>query len=201
MPYVCICVEGNPDFGGYLSIDKGRSVEVKDGSYFEISNGTHVIDIGSKSKATNNALEIGSVVNARMGGEILGSVAALRAIGDEWSFQIEAYDDDVVEIDVLSKGKKIIGTPSYRITEFTDEALAEVKEHFRKVEEDNNRPRRSFKKIAIGLVMFYITVMSVFQAKITGNYSTFIILGVICALIGIYLVIDGFRKKNRNKKK
>lgn len=208
MPYVLISVEGNPSFGGYLSIDKGPSHAVSDGSYFEISNGTHVFDIGSKSKATNKALEVGSLVNVRMGGEMLGSIAAVNAIGDEWSFQLQAFDDEVIVIEVLSKGNNIIATPSYRVDEFTDEALAEVKEHFKKVEIEANKPKRSILKILIGGYFLIVglaggmsNLIGAIKGEITDGYATGAILIIFGLVVGGLLLRDGLRKKNRNKKK
>ncbi len=216
MAYLYLSISGNPDFGGYLSMDGGRSILMQDDMVYEIEDGLHAYTIHSNSDAKRTSGRIQGTINNLTGSggffDTVNRVQAMNAIGDEWNFQARAEGDEVLMIEIVTKGDKIISTPEYQVTEFKDEIIQGWKEYFaeqhekeaekeRKRQEERAKPRRSKPKIIVGSIL---TGLGVFGSLIRistmaggeGDPSEFAPMAVFL-VVGLILLLTGLKKKVR----
>lgn len=228
MAYIRIEVSGNPNFGGYLSVDEGSSIKLSDSDVYELDEGQHLFEIHSTSDFDRKAGGARRWLynNTSSSGSILDSIERhdiAKQLGDDWNFQVVVDANDLIVISVMSKGEKIIGSPSYQIYDMDEETRTAYDEHFAQIhaeaERIANTPRRSWKMIFAGLGVLawfsYILVNQISNVNITFDPSagidgiiTYItelnvaldnslIFFGICILIGLLLFVLGVRKKVR----
>ena len=206
MPYIELTISGNEKFGGYLSVDGGSSVEITNDAVYEIGVGQHLFEVHSTSDSSRKIGKLQSKINnAAYNGGILDMIAenqADNAIGDNWSFSVVVEEDDCVELNVLTKGNKIIAAPQYRVSKMSDEKREHYEQMFREIHEEEERianmPRRSKKQIGwgIGLVCAGLFGISNAISMNEADISTFVVLGGLAAL-GVVLFLFGIQKKVR----
>ena len=222
MAYLVFSVGGNPDFGGYLSVDEEPSILMQDDVVCELQSGLHVFKIHSTSDDQRAAGQRAKKFSNMFGdGGTLDSISraqAKDAIGKEWSFQVRAGDDEAVFIEVVSSGMDIVSTPEYKVTQVDEETRerweglfaeqrriaaeeeerrkAEEAEKERKREEARKLPRKSIPKIIVGgIVSFYGVIFTAVLAASVGGVS--IVAGLAALGVGAFLLFDGLRKKVR----
>ena len=222
MAYLLFSVGGNPDFGGYLSVDGEPSILMQDDVVCELQSGLHAFKIHSTSDDQRAAGKRAKNLSNLFGdGGALDSISraqAKNAIGREWSFQGRVGDDEVMIIEVVSEGMDIISTPEYRVTEVDEETRArwesifeeqrrlaaeeeekrkaEEAEKERKREEARKLPRKSIPKIIVGgVVSFYGVIFTAIMATSVGGVG--IVAGLAALGVGAFLLFDGLRKKIR----
>jgi len=216
MAYLYLSIGGNPDFGGYLSMDGGRSILMKDDMVYEIEDGLHAYTIHSTSDAKRAGGRVQGTINNLTGSggffDTVNRVQAMNAMGDEWNFQARAVGDEVLVIEIVSRGEKIISTPEYQVTEFKEETIQSWKEYFaeqhekeaekeRKRQEERAKPRRSKPKIIVGSIL---TGLGVFGSLIglstmaggEGDPSAIAPMAVFI-IVGAILLLTGLKKKVR----
>lgn len=128
MAYLVITVGGNPDFGGYLSVDGEASIKLEDDITYQLVSGVHHFQLYSRSDAQRRMGQSSSFVNSLFGSngglfDRFADAAADNAIGQSWSFQAHVEDDEALIIEIVSKGDKILSAPQYRIQPLDDETL------------------------------------------------------------------------------
>ena len=134
MAYLVISVNGNPEFGGYLSLDGESSVLVSNDDIYKISNGAHYYELFTRSDAQRRAGENSNFVNNLFGASgVLGyfaDAAASNAMGESWSFQAHVDEDEALVIEIVSRGKEILCAPQYRIYPLDEETIKEFESCF-----------------------------------------------------------------------
>ena len=176
MPYIELTISGNQDFGGYLSVDGGNSVPITHDAVYELDAGQHLFEVHSASDSSRKMGKAQSAINnMAYSGSLLDTLAdrqAANAIGDTWSFSVVVEDNDCVELDVLTKGSKIIAAPKYRVSEMSEEKRAHYEQMFREIyaeqERIANTPRRSKKLIVWGCILIALFAFGMFNAVKTA---------------------------------
>ena len=134
MAYLNFVVGGNPNFGGYVSMDGDASVPIKHDDTYRIQSGVHQFTIYTRSDAQRKVGQGASIVNSLFGsGGILGFLAdnrANNAMGESWSFQASIYDDELLVIEIVSRGNDILSAPQYRVRQLDDEMIQEIEKLF-----------------------------------------------------------------------
>lgn len=208
MAYLRTTVSGNPEFGGYLSVDGGKSIPVKDDMTYELEDGQHLFELHSTPDWQRKMGKFQNGLNSMTSssGKILDAVyekQASDAIGDTWRFQVVAQEGQLIEISVLSKGEKIIADPMYNVTDLELDVLADLQARFAEIhkreEEYANTPRRSGKQIAIGIALIVLfggaLIMSIQESGSVSVAVLVTVLGVVA--VGVLLLVLGLRKKIR----
>lgn len=200
--YLHTVIDGNKSFGGYLSVDGEKAFAVNDDTTYELSPGHHYFVLYSTSnierahgklQATlyNNTSSKGAIVDA------LERRSIMKDIGDGWEFNVMVEENQVLTINVLSKGNKIVSAPLSDITDLTDEEAEELEQRFT---EWKNTPIRSKKQITWGIVIA--------AAGAFGTYNTItvppvdtqgILIGLSITAVGLLIFLLGMRKKIRRK--
>lgn len=211
--YLCTQISGNENFGGYLSVDGEKSFSISDGMIYELSPGAHSFIIYSSSDAQRAAgsAQAWLYKKTSSSGAILDSLeraSASKNIGDGW--QIDAYvtDGEMLTINVVSRGTKIVGNPQYSVCELDDAQLAELEkkqeEAAKEYEEWKNTPVRSKKQIIGGLITALLGCFGLYN-YLSGSVVTeeptqnlFLVMGGIIA-IGVLFIFLGAKKKVRRK--
>ena len=147
--YLQTLIQGNQNFGGYISVDGEKAFAVQHDMTYEITPGIHIITIYSTSnfeRASGNVQKFAYNHSSSSGAvmDTLAKASAIKSLGDEWSIQIEISENEICEITNVSKGSKLIGDPMYRVRELSAEEVTMYEEKF---EEWRNTPVRSKKKI------------------------------------------------------
>ena len=216
MAYLYLSIGGNPEFGGYLSMDQGRSILMKDDMVYEIEDGLHTYTIHSTSDAKRAGGHVqGTINNLVGGGGVMGAVndiQAMNAIGDEWTFQARACGDEVLQIEIVTKGERIISTPEYRVTNVDEETIARWKAIFeeqhkqeeeeeRKREEERSKPRRSKPKIIVGSIIGGVgamaTISNISAVSSGAVEPSNIIPFALLLVVGAVVLLLGLKKKIR----
>ena len=219
MAFISISVYGNQSFGGFLSMDKSKSVKLEDDDIYEIEPGPHLFEIHSTTDAMRKAGARQSAINSFVGSGVTGVLSEMQAqnaMGDTWSFEVFLNDNELLQSAVRSEGTKIVGTPQYTTKVLDDEELEELEEFFRRQreaaeaaraererarEEARNRPRRSKPKIIVGAIMsgwgalltlIMVASMASGEAPVGALVFFLILLGV-----GLFLLFSGLKKKVR----
>lgn len=227
MAYLLFSIGGNPQFGGYLSVDGEPSILMQDDTVYELQSGLHVFKIHSTSDKQRAAGQRQKNFSNLFGdGDALDTFSrtqAKNAIGKEWSMQVRANDDEVVIIELVSEGLDIISTPEYRVAEVDEEtkqrwegifeeqrrlAAEEEAERQRKEEEkrikreeERKLPRKSLPKIIVGAIVggwgALLTLIMLINI-LTGSMPVPMIIAPLIALgVGGFLLLDGVKKKIR----
>jgi len=221
MAFLTVKVSGNPAFGGYLSMDKTPSSLIADDLTFEIENGLHLFEVHSRSDGQRKAGNAQSVINswASIGaiGDAISDAQAENAIGDTWSFQASLEENDVIILEILSKGNNIIAAPQYRVEELDEETAENWREVFRKQreeeerereekarkrEEERSKPRRSKPKIIVGAILgglgalYTLLMLALSEGEMDGVMAPVIVFAAMF-VVGLILFLTGIKKKIR----
>ena len=202
MAFIRTFIDGNTNFGGYLSVDGGKSVAIKDDMTYELENGKHHFEVHSTSDFSRKSGKFSDTLDSMTSssGVIVDSIIKAQNksnIGSTWEFDVILDDDDCLMLHVNSKGQKLIGDPLYQIEQLSEEVVMELRKQF---EELRNTPRRSKKLIGWGLGL-----MICFSLGCINGASSLIAEGNIAALIvciamipiGLLLFLSGMKKKVR----
>lgn len=220
MAYLKIEIDGNPNFGGYLSIDREASIQIKDGEIYELDEGQHLFEIHTTTDAQRKMANFQSRLQSSSGMlNALTDMQVDKGTGDNWHFQVMVGHGQLVVLSILSKGNQIISAPMYNVVDLEDDKLEELEEHFEKIHAEKRRiqaeldaererilntPRRSKPKIIIGLIMaIYGAILATTFAStelagtVEAENATGMIASAIIAVAGIVLLVLGLRKKIR----
>ena len=216
MAYLVISVAGNPQFGGYLSVDGEASVLLTDDITYELRSGLHYFEIFTTSDAQRKLGKGQQVFNSIVDtGGFIGAVSEAQAensLGESWSFQARVDDDEAIFIDIVSKGNSIMTAPHYRIRQLDDETLeawdqyfadlhaqeeAERLEKERRREEAKNMPRRSIPKIIVGAILSFYSLCITIALLSMASAKAVALIPAILLVIFLIMFIDGLRRKIR----
>ena len=142
MAYLTIVVGGNPNFGGYLSIDGTQSFQLVNDMTYELPSGLHHFEIFSRSDSQRNSgqkLYAFNTVAGALGGRtgMIGSISgainenhALNSMGYSWTFQASVGDDQVLILQIVSQGNEILGAPDFLISPLDQETITYLQTFF-----------------------------------------------------------------------
>lgn len=220
MAYLMISVAGNPEFGGYLSIDGESSFLLTDDMTYELTSGSHYFEIHTTSDAQRKIGRGQQLFNDIVGsGGVIGAISEAQAdnsLGDSWNFQVRAGDDEAVFIDIVSRDRTILAAPRYRVVQLEDDFLEELRSEFAQMEEKNrqaeeekkrqeeirkNTPRRSIPKIIVGAILSFYSFCGLIAAFciISSENSSplFMLIPLIPLVIFLIMMFDGIKRKLR----
>lgn len=202
MAFIRTFIDGNTNFGGYLSVDGGKSVAIKDDMTYELENGKHHFEVHSTSDFSRKSGKFSDTLDSMTSssGVIVDSIIKAQnqsSIGSTWGFDVILGDNDCVILHVSSKGQKLVGDPLYQIEQLSDEAVEELKQQFEAL---RNTPRRSKKLIGWGLgLMICFAICSINGASsliADGNIAALIVC-IAMIPIGLLMFLFGMKKKVR----
>ena len=201
--YLQTLISGNQSFGGYLSVDGEKSFAVSHDMTYELAPGRHHLELYTTSDSSRKAAKGQAWLynNTSSSGAVLDSIERQQIrsqMGEGYEFDVVVDDGEMVQIEILSKGSKLVGAPMSRIIELSP---AEIAEWERKFEEWRNTPIRSPKQMIWGAVLAFLGVFGATNAINGGEedlMSALLLMGGIVA-VGVLLFVLGFRKKIRRK--
>lgn len=201
--YLQTLISGNQSFGGYLSVDGEKSFAVSHDRTYELAPGRHHLELYTTSDSSRKAAKGQAWLynNTSSSGAILDAIERQQIrsqMGEGYEFDVVVDDGEMVQIEILSKGSKLVGAPTSRIIELSP---AEIAEWERKFEEWRNTPIRSPKQMIWGAVLAFLGVFGATNAINGGEedlMSALLLMGGIVA-VGVLLFVLGFRKKIRRK--
>lgn len=206
MAYLIVNVSGNPNFGGYFSIDEGDSVQAVNGTIIQVPEGEHVIsvfttdDFQRDTAKWNRALSSGS--NASLLDKFNNSMAK-RGQGESWRYEITVSETDGIFFEVESPNGKIEKAPNYSIRTLTEDELEECVEVIRK------GAWETMKKFPVALILcsflgwlnvhrFYLKGKVSFWRFVTFNY--FMLGAFVDFFVLIVKTVQYFSFKRKMKK-
>ena len=194
--YLNTVIDGNKNFGGYLSVDGEKAFAIGDDMTYELAPGHHILVIYSTSNFQRSAgkFQANMYMNTSSSGAILDAMerhSALKNLGDRWEINVYVEDHQMLSLNLLSKREKLIADPLYSVTDLSDEDVAQLEKRF---EEWRNTPIRSKKKMIAGLIVAFCGLVGTSNSEgdVTG-----ILLGIGLIVLGVLLFVFGFRKKIR----
>lgn len=162
--YLITRISGNENFGGYLSIDGGKSDAIVNGEFIRLSPGQHSLKVHSTSDAQRGMGNVQAFLYRNTSssgalGDALERQSARSNLGDSWDINVYVEDDQVVYLNVLTKGQKIIDDPLYKVEDMTEDLKLELdakqKEMEARYEEWRNTPVRSKKLMIWGGILAF----------------------------------------------
>ncbi len=124
MAYIKIEYAGKKTFGGYLSVDGGPQVVLKNGDLIKVDAGEHNLDFKSIPFGNNSTVKTNAFVGAidrfsQLGNEVMGTITKTLE------------EDDVLVLSVVSDADgHILDLPSYTIYKITDSDVAKLDEAY-----------------------------------------------------------------------
>ncbi len=200
--YLHTVIDGNKNFGGYLSVDGEKSISITDDMTYELTPGHHSLIIHSKSDAerASGKLRANLYNNTSSDGALMDSIeraSILKSLGDGWEINVMVENNEMLTLNVLSKGNKILNAPAYQVVELSAEEIEDLEKKF---EEWRNTPVRSKKLMVWGAILTFCGFVGVTNAI---QQNPFEIGGLLVTLglgaLGVILFISGFKKKIRRK--
>lgn len=200
--YLHTTVDGNKNFGGYLSVDGEKSFKIGDDMTYELSPGHHSFVVYSTSEMQRKAGKFQASVyaNTPSSGAVFDTVelnSALKNIGDGWEINVMVQDNQMLSLNVLSKGEKIVNAPLYNTIDLSEEEIESLEKRFN---EWRNTPIRSKKKMLWGAILAFAGAFG-FSNTLNDPAAEMseYFFGIGLAAIGILIFVFGFRKKIRRK--
>lgn len=206
MAYLQTTISGNTNFGGFMSIDGAAAFAIQDDMTYELAPGQHFVKIYSTSNTQRNIAGAQRWLynNTSSSGAILDSIERKQILageGDTWDLQFVIADDQVIQIDVLTSGSRIVSDPMYGFRELDDEEREMLEKAFEELHAEEERianmPRRSPKKITWGAILGGVGVVMGSGFLLSGQNIEAGIFMLIVAAIGVLLFVLGMRKKVR----
>lgn len=186
MAFIYVQFEGKKTFGGYLKIDNGRQISLKDGSIIPVEPGTHYLSFSSKS-----SLERGlSNASAALG----DYKTAIRAERNSVDGNItETFNEnDVMFFTVVSDAyNHILGQPTFNIRELSDEEIQSLTTQYEaNLEIKNQEIAKAQKGIGVELVLClfvgYLGAHKFYRKKIGMGLLYLFTMG----LFGLGILVD-----------
>ena len=210
--YLITRISGNENFGGYLSIDGGKSGAIENGEFIRLSPGQHSLQIHSTSDAQRGignaqAFLYRNTSSSGVLGDALERQSAKSNLGESWDINVYVEDDQVVYLNVLTKGQKIIDDPLYKVEDMSEELKQELdakqQELEEKYEEWLNTPVRSKKLMVWGGVLAFFGVFGLANYFSSGGMQDSgiggaLVLGLFIP-VGAWMIYSGSKKKIRRK--
>ena len=198
MAYVKFIVEGNTSYGGYYSVNGGKSQPIKHDMIYEVANGHYQFTISEKSAAVKGASTVGRLANlASSNTSVMYDAYMAHQAGDDWKFSVDLTEDtDAVCIYTYTKGQSFYDDPEYKVIELDEEYYQELKAKFERI---RNTPRRSKKQIGWGIGLMLAFAFGTYNLLTSGEAyeapTLIFFIGMIG--LGVLLFLLGIRKKVR----
>lgn len=200
--YLHTVIDGNKNFGGYLSVDGAKSFAINDDMTYELTPGHHALIVYSVPdfQRKSGKLQATLYTHTSSNGAVLDMLeaqSAIRNMGDGWEINIMVDDRQMVELNILSQGSKIVGDPMYAVSDLSEEEAKELEERF---DAWRNTPIRSKKKMIWGAVLTFLGVFGTSNVLKESPVEIGGLLGMLgLAAAGVLLFVFGFRKKIRRQ--
>ena len=200
--YLHTVIDGNKNFGGYLSVDGAKSFAINDDMTYELTPGHHALIVYSVPdfQRKSGKLQATLYTHTSSNGAVLDMLeaqSAIRNMGDGWEINIMVDDRQMVELNILSQGSKIVGDPMYGVSDLSEEEVKELEERF---DAWRNTPIRSKKQMIWGAVLTFLGIFGASNGLRESPVDVggiFLMLGIVAA--GVLLLVFGSRKKIRRQ--
>ena len=200
--YLHTVIDGNKNFGGYLSVDGAKSFAINDDMTYELTPGHHALIVYSVPdfQRKSGKLQATLYTHTSSNGAILDALeaqSAIRNMGEGWEINIMVDDRQMVELNILSQGSKIVGDPMYGVSDLSEEEVKELEERF---DAWRNTPIRSKKQMIWGAVLTFLGIFGASNGLRESPVDVggiFLMLGIVAA--GVLLLVFGSRKKIRRQ--
>ena len=200
--YLHTVIDGNKNFGGYLSVDGAKSFAINDDMTYELTPGHHALMVYSVPdfQRKSGKLQATLYTHTSSNGAVLDMLeaqSAIRNMGDGWEINIMVDDRQMVELNILSQGSKIVGDPMYAVSDLSEKEVNELEERF---DAWRNTPIRSKKKMIWGAILAFLGIYGTTGMLQQSPVEIGGLLGMLgLAVAGVLLFVFGFRKKIRRQ--
>ena len=121
MPYISIEFAGQKTFGGYLRIDNGPQILLRENLLIYVDSGSHYLSFSSQSGAQRAI----SNMNVAVGNYRTAAWGERNSVDGDITETF--YDDSLMVFSVVSDAKgHILGQPRFSISSLSDEEMEEV---------------------------------------------------------------------------
>lgn len=184
---------GGGTAGGYLSIDGGKAIKLKNDMIFALNPGSHNFAFSNKSKASRLA----STATA-LNGDIIGTYALEHdAIDGDVTLALD--ENDMAFFTIVSNNfGKVIALPTYTIGELNEEQAAEAAA-IAKLQKDK-KSRKT--KRTVGIIMILCSIISTNNAlgePAAERDAASIALCIAIGVIGVLVLLWGIGIFNKKK--
>ena len=197
MAYLHMTINGNTSFGGYLSIDGGKTDKIEDGVVQELANGKHTFTIYTASDFERINANVNKRARSGSGNKLLNMAndAIMKGAGGEsWSFTVTLGETDCAAIDVTTAGKDFTDDPTLEVIALPEEKYREYFEYFEKL---RNTPRRNGKQMKWGIGLAAAFAFGLFNAATSGAEVSAMLVMIAGVAVCALLFALGVRKKVR----
>lgn len=208
MAFIKFNVTGNPQYGGYLTID-GVTVSVTDGKTFQIKDGHHNFTLHEKSTMSRFGGKL-SKFSASLSSNSSSSLErkwsehesnkADSAIGDTYVFSADLTPNDCVVISVETHGERFIDEPAYHCCELSYETIATLTREATFLRTVSSATKRMQ---TWSIILLFVGIFSMFNSitvLISGDTQGWPILatGAGITAIGAFLLRSVILRKKRD---
>lgn len=190
MAFINVALGGQKTSGGYLKIDGGKQIKLKEGLVIPISAGTHYLSFSNKSGGERAMAK----TNAAVGNVRLANAMEGDALDGE--ITVDLNENDMVFLSIVSDSRgNVLALPRYSVRELDEDELNQAIEI---VNEQNVKAtaKSKRKKMIWGVVLAVLGVDLLFTG-FNMDGITGIIGPVILIAIGVLLFLAGFLKKKK----
>lgn len=205
MAFIKFNVSGNPQYGGYLTID-GVTVSVTDDKVFQIKDGHHNFILHEKSAMSRFGGKL-SKFSANLSTNSSSSLErrwskyennkADAAIGDTYVFSADLTPNDCVVITVETQEERFIDEPSYHCYDLSEEAFATLTHQASFLRTISTATKRMQTWSIILLFVGIFSIFSGFANLFAGNPEGWPVLAVALGLsvIGALMLKNAIKRK------
>ena len=197
MAYIRMLINGNTSFGGYLSVDGGKTVSIEDGVVLELDNGKHSFTIYTASDFERGSAKVNQWGRSGSSNKLLNMAndAIMKGAGGEsWNFSATLSEMDCAVVEVTTEGKEFVYEPTFETVELSEEKYQEYYTYFENL---RNTPRRNVKQMRWGIILAAAFAFGLVNAASSGAELSVLLVMIAGLAIGALLFVLGVRKKVR----
>lgn len=197
MAYIRMLINGNTSFGGYLSVDGGKTVSIEDGVVMELDNGKHSFSVYTASDFERGSAKVNQWGRSGSSNSLLNMAndAIMKgASGESWNFSATLSETDCAVIEVTTEGRDFVYDPTFETIELSEEKYQEYSAYFENI---RNTPRRNKKQMGWGIGLTAAFAFGLFNVIRSGGGAEAIPVMLIGMALGVLLFVLGVRKKVR----
>lgn len=197
MAYIRMSINGNTSFGGYLSVDGGKTVSIEDGVVMELDNGKHSFTVYTASDFERGSVKVNQWGRSGSSNKLLNMAndAIMKdAGGKSWDFSATLDEMDCAVIEVTTERKDFVCEPAFEVVELPEEKYQEYNTYFENL---RNTPRRNVKQMRWGIILAAAFAFGLFNVVKSGAEMGALLVMVAGLAVGVLLFVLGVRKKVR----
>lgn len=192
MAFIKVEFGGKKTGGGYLRIDGGKQIKLRDGMIIPIGAGAHALTFSNKSGASR-AISTG---NALAGNAMTAYAMERDAVDGEITVRLD--DKDMLFLTVVSNGSgTVMALPTYSVRELDDEEYATASQ----IASDAAIAKKKKTRRIVGIVLILCSIVGGNNLSQAGeDFATLLFLVIAMALVGVLCLFWDLIKKLIKKK-